>query len=77
MEIKETFSMDIFNEITCGIISLIPLDINSMIFSGGLVFDTYWKQNFNKSMQWDNTQVRDIDLFLFGSAEKKWKIFPQ
>ncbi len=71
MEIEETFSTDIFNEITWGIISLIPLDINSMIFSGGLVFDAYWKQNFNQSMQWDNTQVRDIDLFLFGSAEKK------
>ncbi len=61
------------DEVTYGIIGLIPLDINSMIFSGGLLFDTYWKKNFNQAMPWANTQVRDIDLFLFGSAEKKKK----
>ncbi len=76
MEIPEVCVTGLSNqldldELTYGIIGLIPLDINSMIFSGGLAFDAYWKKNFNQTMVWDDTQVRDIDLFLFGSAEKK------
>lgn len=59
------------DDITYGIIGLIPLDINSMIFSGGLLFDAYWKKNFYPKMPWNNTQVKDIDLFLFGSDEIK------
>ncbi len=77
MEISETFSNNLSNdlpldELTYGIIGLIPLDINSMIFSGGLVFDAYWNKNFNtgSNTTYDPTQLKDIDLFLFGPTDK-------
>ncbi len=77
MEISNTFSNNLSNdlsldELTYGIIGLIPLDINSMIFSGGLVFDAYWNKNFNINVNttYDPTQLKDIDLFLFGPTNK-------
>ncbi len=77
MEIPEVCVTGLSNqldldELTYGIIGLIPLDINSMIFSGGLVFDAYWNKNFNINVNttYDPTQLKDIDLFLFGPTDK-------
>ncbi len=77
MEIPEVCVTGLSNqldldELTYGIIGLIPLDINSMIFSGGLLFDGYWNKNFNtgSNTPYDPTQLKDIDLFLFGPTDK-------
>ncbi len=61
----------LLDELTYGIMWLIPLDINSMIFSGGLLFDAYWNKYYNGNSNYNNFKFKDIDLFLFGSEDKK------
>lgn len=56
---------------TCGLLKYIPLDINSIIFSGGLLFDAYYCHAYKTKSSYDLNKIKDIDLFLIGSNEKK------
>lgn len=56
---------------TCGLLKYIPLDYNSMIFSGGLLFDAYYARVHETKSTYDLQELKDIDLFLFGSEEIK------
>ncbi len=77
MELPQTSIKNLSNdldldEITWGLINILPLDINSMILTGGILFDAIWYKNFNSNTaKYNNNQFKDIDLFLFGSEEKK------
>jgi hypothetical protein len=56
---------------TCGLLNYIPLDINSIIFSGGLLFDAYYCMIHQTSSTYNLNELKDIDLFLIGTEDKK------
>ncbi len=62
---------------TCGLLKYIPLDINLMIFSGGLLFDAYYCLTHNTKSSYDLNKLKDIDLFLFGPEKEKELKFNQ
>ncbi len=56
---------------TCGLLKLIPLDSNSVVFTGGLLFDAYYAHVHQTKPSYDLQDLKDIDLFLIGTEENK------
>ena len=59
---------------TCGLLNYIPLEQNTLIFTGGLLFDAYYAHVHQTQSTYDLEELRDIDLFLMGTKEKKIQI---
>ncbi len=59
---------------TCGLLKLIPLDSDSVVFSGGLLFDAYYAHVHQTKSSYNLQDVKDIDLFLIGSEKNKISI---
>ena len=57
--------MEKLKSLTYGLLHFIPLNKNNLIFSGGLLYDILYNNNY------DINKLIDIDLFLFGETEKK------
>ena len=60
--------MDKLQRLTYGLLYFVPLNKNNLIFSGGLLYDILYNDNY------DSEKLIDIDLFLFGETNKKVEI---
>jgi hypothetical protein len=47
--------MEKFKDLTYGLLHFIPLDVNNLIFSGGLLYDILYRENMNS----DNLRYRE------------------
>jgi hypothetical protein len=59
---------------TCGLFKMIPLDSNSVVFTGGLLFDAYYAHVHQTKPNYYLQDLKDIDLFLIGTEENKISI---
>lgn len=59
---------------TCGLVKLIPFDSDSIVFTGGLLFDAYYAHVHQTKPFYNLQDLKDIDLFLIGTEENKISI---
>ncbi len=62
-----------FDYWTWEILDIMPLDVNSLVFSGDLLIKTYLNSTRPESKIIDTNGFEFIDLYLFGSGEEKIK----